>query len=100
MSCGLPPADAPRISLVLVAAGEPRLRLERRLQCAASGLGLRLDRDIQKDPEAVGLRFENTPAVLRDNHILFTGLLRTEEIEARLRTVFTECTQRTDVDVS
>lgn len=37
MSCGPPPVGAPRIHLLLVAAGEPRLRLERRVVIAITG---------------------------------------------------------------
>lgn len=100
MTCGLAPVGAPRISLLLVAAGEPRLRLERRLQCAAAGLGLGLDLQIQNDPGAVGLRFEDTPAVLHGGQVLFTGLPRTEEIEAGLRAGFAEFTVRSDAHAS
>ena len=100
MTCGLAPVDAPRIRLLLVASGEPGLRLERRLQCAATGLGLELDLQIRNAPDAVGLRFEDTPAVLQDGRVLFTGLLRTEEIEARLRAGFAKLTGGSDAHAS
>jgi hypothetical protein len=83
--CHLPPPDAPRLALTLVGSGEPLLRLEKRLSCAAAGLGLALDVEIRKDAEAMGIPFEQTPAVLVDGQMAFSGLPRTEEIEDWLR---------------
>ena len=83
--CHLPPPDAPRLALTLAGSGEPLLRLEKRLSCAAAGLGLALDVEIRKDIEALGIPFEQTPAVLVDGQVAFSGLPRTEEIEDWLR---------------
>ena len=83
--CHLPPPDAPRLALTLVGSGEPLLRLEKRLSCAAAGLGLALDVEIRKDAEAMGIPFEQTPAVLVDGQVAFSDLPRTEEIEDWLR---------------
>jgi hypothetical protein len=76
--------DAPRISLTLVGSGEPLLRLEKRLHCAAAGLGLALDMDIRKDAEALGIPFAQTPAVLVEGRVVLSGLPPTEEIESWL----------------
>ena len=84
--CCLPPPGAPRLALTLAGSGEPLLRLEKRLSCAAAGLGLALDVEIRKDIEALGIPFEQTPAVLVDGQMAFSGLPRTEEIEGWLRT--------------
>jgi len=83
--CHLPPSDAPCLALTLAGSGEPLLRLEKRLSCAAAGLGLALDVEIRKDTEAMGIPFEQTPAVLVDGQMAFSGLPRTEEIEDWLR---------------
>ena len=80
--------DAPLIALTMVGAGEPLIRLEKRLHCAAAGLGLALDLAIRKDAEALGIPFAQTPAVLVDGRVVLTGLPRTEEIEAFLRQMF------------
>ena len=86
-ACVALPPDAPVIQLTLVGTGEPLLRMEKRLSCAASGVGIRfdIDIDIHKDAEAVGLTFQQTPAVLHDGKLIFNGLPRTEEIEAWLK---------------
>lgn len=83
--CGLAPTGAPVIRLTLVGSGESLLRMEKRLHCAAAGAGVRLELDIRKDAEALGIAFDQTPAVLREGQVVLTGLLRTEDIEARLR---------------
>lgn len=80
-ACLTPPPGAPVIRLTLIGSGEPLMRLEKRLSCAAAGLGLALDLEIRKDAEALGIPFEQTPAVLRDGRIVLQGLPRTEEIE-------------------
>ncbi|BAN36885.1 hypothetical protein SCD_n03086 (plasmid) [Sulfuricella denitrificans skB26] len=85
-SCRLPPPNAFRLTLTLAGSGELMLRLEKRLSCAAAGLGLALDLEIRKDAEALGIPFEQTPAVLVDGQMVFSGLPRTEEIEGWLRT--------------
>jgi hypothetical protein len=87
-ACIAPPPGAPRIALTLVGSGEPLLRLEKRLHCAAAGAGVRLELDIRKDAEALGIAFAQTPAVLREGQVVLTGLLRTEDIEAWLRQTF------------
>lgn len=84
MSCTIPTPNGPRLALTLIAGGEPRMRLERRLRCAAGGLGLALDLTVSSDPESFGLRYEQTPVVLHDGQILFSGLPRTEKIQAIL----------------
>ena len=84
-ACGIAPADAPVIALTLIGTGESLLRLEKRLSCAAAGLGLALDLGIRKDAEALGIPFSKTPAVLLDGQVVLNGLPRTEEIEAWLR---------------
>ena len=83
--CRLPPPGAPRLALTLVGSGEPLLRLEKRLSCAAAGLGLALDVETRKDAAALGIPFEQTPAVLVEGQMAFSGLPRTEEIEDWLR---------------
>jgi hypothetical protein len=83
--CRLPPPGAPRLALTLAGSGEPLLRLEKRLSCAAAGLGLALEVDIRKDAAALGIPFERTPAVLVAGQVAFSGLPRTEEIEDWLR---------------
>lgn len=80
--CAAPPLDAPVVSLTLVGAGEPLLRMEKRLSCAAAGLGIRLNMEIRKDADALGVPYLQTPAVLHEGEVIFNGLPRTEEIEA------------------
>ncbi|MFN3401617.1 MAG: hypothetical protein ACK4Z4_14860 [Ferrovibrio sp.] len=75
-----PPPGAPVIRLTLVGSGEPLLRLEKRLSCAAAGLGLALGLEIRKDAETLGIPFDQTPAVLQDGTMVLQGLPRTEEI--------------------
>ncbi|GAB4128231.1 MAG: hypothetical protein Fur0040_11120 [Sideroxydans sp.] len=84
-SCAAPPLDAPVVSLILVATGEPLLRMEKRLSCAAAGAKLRLELAIAKDAAALGLFPAQAPAVLHDGKVVFSGLPRTEAIEAWLR---------------
>jgi hypothetical protein len=84
-SCATLPANAPVISITLAGLGEPLLRMEKRLSCAAGGLGIRLDMDIRKDADALGLALQQTPAVLHDGKVIFSGLHRTEEIEVWLK---------------
>lgn len=79
------PPGAPTLKLTVVGSGEPLLRIEKRLQCAAAGLGLVLDLDIHKDPQALGIPFAQTPAVLDSGKTVFLGLPRTEDMEAWLR---------------
>ena len=83
------------IKLTLVGTGEPLLRLQKRLECAATELGVTLLLNIEKDPGAVGLRYEQTPALLAQGRCIVIGLPRTEEIVALLRAlpVTTEGTQ-------
>lgn len=84
-SCVNPSADAPVINLTLVGMGEPLLRMEKRLSCAASGLAIRLIIDIRKDADAMGIAYLQTPAVLHEGKVIFNGLPQTEEIEVWLR---------------
>lgn len=78
-----------RQPLTLVGSGEPLLRLEKRLGCAAAGLGLTLDFDVRRDYEAFGLAYGDTPAVLLGGQLVFSGLPRTEAMEAWLREITT-----------
>jgi hypothetical protein len=82
------PPGAPMVKLTLVGAGEPLLRLQKRLGCAASSLGVALEVEVCKTPEAVGIPYNETPAILVDGRLAFAGLRRTEEIEAWLRARF------------
>jgi hypothetical protein len=86
-TCSTPPPAAPVIKLMLAGTGEPLLRMEKRLSCAAAGLGIRLEIDIRKDADALGLAHQQTPAVLHDGKVVFSGLPRTEEIEAWLKSL-------------
>lgn len=90
VNCGEPiPADAPVIALILVGAGEPLLRLEKRLKCAAVAVGIQLSLEICKDNDSLGIHYTRTPAVLYDGKVILEGLPRTEEIEVWLRLNFT-----------
>lgn len=84
-ACVAPPPGAPVLALTLVGTGEPLLRLEKRLSCAAAGLGLALDLTVRKDAEALGIPLAQTPAALADGHVVLNGLPRSETIEAWLR---------------
>ncbi|MEO6976187.1 MAG: thioredoxin family protein [Gallionella sp.] len=84
-SCTPLPANAQKVSIVLAGSGEPLLRLEKRMSCAAAGLGIRLDMEIRKDTDALGIPYLQTPAVLHEGVVIFNGLPRTEEIEAWLK---------------
>ena len=84
-ACATPPRNAPIIRLTLVGSGESALRLEKRLRCAAAGLGLALELDMRKDAAALGIPFTQTPAVLLEGRVTLSGLPRTEEIEDWLR---------------
>jgi len=77
--------DTPVVSLTLVGSGELLLRMEKRLSCAAGGLGIRLDVEIRKDAGVLGIPFAQTPAVLHEGRVICTGLPRTEEIEVWLK---------------
>jgi len=83
--CATPPPDAPVVRLILAGAGEALLRMEKRLSCAASGLGIRLEIDIRKNVDDLGIPHVQTPAVLHDGEVIFSGLPRTEEIEVWLK---------------
>jgi len=85
--CAIPPADAPVLRLTLAGSGEPLLRMEKRLSCAAAGAGVRLELEIRKDIDALGIAHAETPAVLHDGKVIFSGLPRTEEIELWLMKV-------------
>lgn len=41
--------------------------------------------EIRKDADALGLAHQQTPAVLHDGKVIFSGLHRTEEIEVWLK---------------
>lgn len=73
------------MKLTLVGTGEPLLRLQKRLGCAATELGVTLLLDIEQHPGAAGLRDEQTPALLAQGRCIVSGLPRTEEIVALLR---------------
>jgi hypothetical protein len=84
-ACATRPPGAPIIALTLVGSGEPLLRLEKRLHCAAAGVGVRLDLEIRKDGQTLGVPFAQTPAVVQDRQVVLNGLPRTEAIETWLR---------------
>ncbi|OIR02114.1 hypothetical protein GALL_157320 [mine drainage metagenome] len=84
-SCTSPPVDAPIIRLTLVGTGEPLLRMERRLSCAAGGAGIRLMLEVCKNVGALGIAYADMPAVLHEGKVIFSGLPRTEEIEVWLK---------------
>lgn len=86
-ACAPLPAGAPVLRLTLVGSGEPLLRLEKRLRCAAAGLGFALDLQIRKDSEALGIPYAHTPAILREGRVVASGLPRTEAIEDWLRSL-------------
>jgi hypothetical protein len=73
------------IHLTIVGSGEPLLRLQKRLACAAKGLNLMLNLEIRKDYEAFAIAYEQTPAVFLDGAMALSGLPRTEEIENWLK---------------
>lgn len=81
-ACNKPIAGAPLIQLTLIGSGESLLRMEKRLACAAAGLGLTLGLDIRKDGEVLA------PVVLKDEQLVLTGLQQTEEIERWFRQIF------------
>lgn len=80
--------DTPSMALTLVGAGESLLRLEKRMHCAAASVGVKLLLDIRKDTEALGIPYDQTPAVLHEGVIILRGLPRTEDIENWLRVTF------------
>jgi hypothetical protein len=84
-ACVTPPAHAPVVSLTLVGTGEPLLRMEKRLSCAAAGVGIDLVMEIRKDADAMGIADTQTPAILHDGKVIFSGLHRAEEIEVWLK---------------
>ena len=86
-SCATPPMNAAVVSLTLVGAGEPLLRMEKRLSCAAASLCIRLEMEIRKDADALSIAYQQTPVVLHDGKVIFNGLPRTEEIEGWLKTL-------------
>lgn len=86
--CGLTPTGAPVLRLTLVGSGEPLLRMEKRLHCAATGAGMALELSICKNAEALGIPLQQTPAVLLAGRVVLSGLQRTEAIEAWLRETF------------
>lgn len=86
--CAPLPTNAQRIELILVVMGEPLPRLEKRLSCAAAGLGLALELTVGKDAESLGIPYGQTPVVLWKGQVALSGLPRTEEIEDWLRQAF------------
>lgn len=97
-ACGIPPANALRLALTLVGQGEPLLRMDKRLHCAAAGIGVRLELGIRKDYEALGISLADTPAVLHGGRMLVRGLARTEELEALLRAIVETLPSRASPD--
>lgn len=75
------------LSLTLAGTGEPLLRLERRMGCAAGAAGFALELTLHKDYEALGLAVADTPALLHDGQVIFRGLPCTEEIEHWLKSL-------------
>ena len=86
-SCATPSIYALVVSLTLVGAGEPLLRMEKRLSCAAASLCIRLEMEIRKDADALSIAYQQTPVVLHDGKVIFNGLPRTEEIEGWLKSL-------------
>ena len=84
-SCATTSSDVPIVNLILAGAGEPLLRMQKRMSCAAASLGIRLDIEIRKDSEALGILYSQTPAVLHDGKVIVSSLHRTEEIEVWLK---------------
>lgn len=82
MACisGIPATRS--LALTLAGAGEPLLRLERRVGCAAGAAGFATDLTLRKDYEAMGLTVSDTPALLHEGQVIFRGLPRTEAIES------------------
>lgn len=89
-TCSTPLPGAPLVRLTLVGTGEPLLRMEKRLSCAAVGVGITLELDIRKDAEGQGIPPASTPVVMLDGQVILRCLLRTEEIEHFLRQRFTQ----------
>ena len=83
--CAVPPPGAPVIRLTLAGTGEPLLRMEKRLSCAAAGAGVQLELEIRKDLHVLGIPHAQTPVVLHDGKRIFSGLPRTEEVETWLK---------------
>jgi uncharacterized NAD(P)/FAD-binding protein YdhS len=75
------------IHITIVGSGEPLLRLQKRLTCAAKALHLKLDIEVRKDYEDFAIAYEQTPAVFMDGLMALSGLPRTEEIESWLRSL-------------
>ncbi|MBN8761981.1 MAG: thioredoxin family protein [Thiobacillus sp. 63-78] len=86
--CRFAPIGTPVIQLTLVGSGEPLLRMEKRLHCAATGAGMALELSVCRDAEMLGIPMQQTPAVLLAGRVVLTGLQRTEAIEAWLRETF------------
>ncbi|MDP2028720.1 MAG: thioredoxin family protein [Thiobacillus sp.] len=89
--------NAPCLHLTVVGMGEPLLKLQKRLSCAAVELGMTLQLRIEKNPEPLGLRYDQTPAVLAQGRVVLTGLPRTEEIVAILRECIPDLSQQSGV---
>jgi len=62
--------------------------MEKRLACAAAGIGMLLSMNIRKDAEGLGIPLAQTPAVLMNGRMVLSGLVQTEEIEHLLRKIF------------
>ncbi len=80
------------MQLTVMGTGESLLRMQKRLGCAATELGMTLQIGIDKSPEVWGLTYRQTPAVMAQGKCLLTGLKRTEEIVTILRTWLAENT--------
>jgi len=74
------------MQLTVIGTGESLLRIQKRLSCAAAELGITLQVGIDKSPEAWGLTYVQTSAVMAQGKCLLTGLKRTEDIVTILRT--------------
>ena len=95
-ACQIPSIDVPRLKLILVGSGEPLLRLEKRLDCAAAGLGLALEFTVRRDHETFGLAYGDTPVVIFDGLPIFSGLPRTETLETWLGKIMVAMPGATD----
>jgi glutamine amidotransferase len=78
------------IELTLVGSGEPMIRMEKRLRCAAFALGVSLKLDHAIALDELGLRHDEIPALIHHGKVAMKGLARTEDIEVWLKNIKNE----------